>query len=274
MVTVLGASGFVGSHLVIKLKSLGIEFYVPQRNDNLCDKELGDVIYCIGMTADFRQKPFETVDAHVCKLSEVLRNCKFESLTYLSSTRVYFGTQYSKDSIKEDDDVVLNIKNPNDLFAATKIAGEFLALNCGKKNIKIVRLSNVFGDDFASENFITSIVKDALLNKKIELRTTSDSAKDYIAVDDVCESLLLLSKYETTGVFNLSSGINVSNGEILSKLKLLTETEIIYSNNAERIVFPLIDNSKLVSTIGFKPGASVIEYLPRIVENFKMQLFL
>jgi len=31
----------------------------------------GHVIYCIGLTADFRQKPFETIEAHVSKLAEV-----------------------------------------------------------------------------------------------------------------------------------------------------------------------------------------------------------
>src|ERR1700686_1955024 len=89
LITVLGGSGFIGSHLVQKIRQLGMDCYRPERDDELAGKKLGDVIYCIGLTADFRRKAFQTVDAHVCKLRDVLERCDFDSLSYLSSTRLY-----------------------------------------------------------------------------------------------------------------------------------------------------------------------------------------
>ena len=65
MVTILGSSGFVGSNLKNKLVSVGINTYTPHRSEELSGKNLGHVIYCIGLTADFRTKPFETIEAHV-----------------------------------------------------------------------------------------------------------------------------------------------------------------------------------------------------------------
>ena len=49
------------------------------------------MIYAIGVTADFRTRPFETMEAHVSVLCEILRDARLDSLTYLSSTRLYGG---------------------------------------------------------------------------------------------------------------------------------------------------------------------------------------
>src|SRR3954470_22708673 len=88
-ITILGGSGFIGSALVERLAKIGLSCQAPDRGQKLTGKKLGDVIYCVGLTADFRSRPLETVDAHVCHLLHVLRDGDFESLVYLSSTRVY-----------------------------------------------------------------------------------------------------------------------------------------------------------------------------------------
>ncbi len=51
--------------------------------------DLGHAFYCIGLTADFRSRPFETIEAHCGLLKEVLSGSRFSSFVYLSSTRVY-----------------------------------------------------------------------------------------------------------------------------------------------------------------------------------------
>src|SRR5687768_14738265 len=89
MITVLGSQGFVGRHVVQELEQRGLPYFAPPREAPLSGTPLGDVIYCIGLTADFRSRPFETVEAHVVKLRDVLEGCDLDSLLYLSSTRVY-----------------------------------------------------------------------------------------------------------------------------------------------------------------------------------------
>src|SRR5919197_813364 len=65
-VTVLGASGFIGGHLAKHFRALGYECLTPGRNEpSLYETDLGDVIYAIGLTADFRQRPLDTIEAHV-----------------------------------------------------------------------------------------------------------------------------------------------------------------------------------------------------------------
>jgi len=129
MLTVLGASGFIGSHLVNSLRAEGIEHDAPARGDDLTGRHLGHVVFCIGVTADFRSRPFDTVEAHVCRLLDVVKNCSFESLTYLSSTRVY---RSGDGPAREGDHLVMDPQRIDDLYGLSKATGEALVAARGR----------------------------------------------------------------------------------------------------------------------------------------------
>jgi nucleoside-diphosphate-sugar epimerase len=153
-------------------------------------KDLGHIIYCIGVTADFRTRPFDTVDAHVCKLLDILKNHDFESLTYLSSTRIY---QSSSEPCCEENTIQVNPLDFNDLYNISKIMGEAVCFASGTK-VRVVRLSNVYGGDYNSDNFLSSITRDAILKRKIILNTSLESEKDYISIHDVTDLLLKIAQ--------------------------------------------------------------------------------
>ncbi|MDB5115739.1 MAG: hypothetical protein JWQ79_1231 [Mucilaginibacter sp.] len=268
MVTVLGASGFIGSHLVAELSKRKMQYFAPQRNEILKHKFLGDIIYCIGLTADAKYKPHETITAHITKLQEIIEYSQFTSITYCSSTRVYVHNQYTD----ENDLINVNVNDPFELFNLTKLTAESLLKNT-VKNYKIVRLSNVFGNDFGSENFITSILKDAFLNKKIILRTTPNSSKDYIYVDDTVNVLLNIATSEnSTGIYNVAYGQNVSNEQILNKINEITGAEIEYTSNASHIAFPVINNNKIIQEFKFSSTCSILDFLPKFIERFRINI--
>src|SRR5690242_11980273 len=148
MITVLGSKGFVGSHVVERLNALGIGYQAPSREENLNQKDLGTIIYCIGLTADFRTRPLDTVEAHVCKLLEVMRNCRYEKIVYLSSTRIYDTTS----GVAEEEDAFRVLPgNPGDFYNISKIMGEAMIRPLGERG-HIVRLSNVYGRDDGANN--------------------------------------------------------------------------------------------------------------------------
>src|SRR5262249_27511474 len=92
--TVLGASGFVGGHLVEHLHRKGHEVWVPGRDDpEIFQRDLGYAVYCIGVIRDRWQRPFDSAEAHVCKLAQVLGRCRFSRLVYLSTSRLYEGIE-------------------------------------------------------------------------------------------------------------------------------------------------------------------------------------
>ena len=260
MITVLGASGFIGSHLVKRLDALGSDYQAIGRNDALPAGPLGQVVYCIGLTADFRSRPFDTVEAHVCKLLAVLRDCRFDSLLYLSSTRLYTGA----DSTDEETAIRVAPVEPSDLYNASKVMGESLVLNCGRPAY-VVRISNVYGDDFESDNFLPSIIRDAIVAQKIVLQTSADSAKDYISIDDVVNNLIAIAKSGKERIYNLASGVNVSNNELTGALRDVTGCTVEFAPQAPSVTFPSIKIERLRAEFDFKPS-HVISDIPHLVD--------
>ena len=263
MITVLGASGFIGSHLVKRLRSLGLEHWAPERNEALTQKNLGDVIYCIGLTSDFRSRPWDAAESHVCKLLEVLRNCQFDSLLYLSSTRLY-GPHLRE--AREECALQCNPSQPDDLYNISKALGEALCLTLEGRG-RVVRLSNVYGADFASDNFLPAIIRDALAGKVITLKTTTDSAKDYVGLDDVTDNLIRIATSGRQNLYNLASGTNTSNRQIMEKICLLTGCRMQVAPDAATMIYPTVCIDRMRSEFGFQPG-QLLDNLERLVETF------
>ena len=266
MITVLGASGFIGSRLVKRLEMLEREHRAVRRDDALPSGSLGEVVYCIGVTADFRSRPLDTVEAHVCKLLEVLRVCDFESLLYLSSTRVYSGA----DSTSEETRVSIAPLDGSDLYNASKAMGESLVLNCGR-NARVVRIANVYGSDFASDNFLSSIIRDAVVDKEIVFRTSADSVKDYISIENVVDGLIDIATNGKERIYNLASGGNISNGELAERLRELTGCAIQFSSAAPIVTFPPINIDRLRAEFDFQPSR-VLDNMPQLVDLYRRNL--
>lgn len=263
MITVLGATGFIGHRLHERLGELDVERFAPSRDADLSGQHLGDVVYCIGLTADFRSKPFETVEAHVSKLTGVLRNSEFDSLLYLSSTRLYDKTQETA----EESTLQVAPQNPDDLYNISKAMGESIALNCGR-HVRVARVSNVYGGDFASNNFLSSIIGEAIANKKILLRTSPASAKDYINVDDVVAGLIGIATRGREQIYNLASGVNVSNGELVDRLQRLTGCAVEFAHEAPTVDFPRIDIGRMQREFNFTPSR-VLDDMANLIELYE-----
>lgn len=261
--TILGTSGFIGSELkhylynkyAKKINQNLVEIYTPTRqeiqellfsnNDNN-KQNLGIVFYCIGMTADFRTKPFDTVDAHILLLKNILLTFSFEKFIYLSSTRVYLGIN----NTDENANLLVNSNNSDDLYNISKLMGESLCnvINkiSNKNNIKVVRISNVIGNDFNSNNFIFALIKSAILNKNLQLQTNLMSAKDYIFVDDVCDLIYKISLYGKEFLYNIASGFNLTNENIVNLILSKTNATLNnYSNDLPIVIFPKINIIKI-----------------------------
>jgi nucleoside-diphosphate-sugar epimerase len=263
--TVLGASGFIGSHLVKHLKSEGCDCHAPVKGEDISTQNLGNVIYCIGLTADFRTKPFDTVNAHVCCLVDALTRYKFDSFVYLSSTRVYGARE---DIAHEEDVIHSQPLIPGDLYNISKIMGESICFAAAKDNVRVARLSNVYGYDSQSENFIFSLIRDALREKKIVLNTTLDSSKDHVSVHDVVRILPEIAVKGKHKIYNVASGKNISAGQIVDRLSSLTGCSVELAANAERICFPNIHISRIKEEFNFKPSC-ILDDLERLISDYK-----
>ncbi len=121
--TAIGGRGFIGRHLVQHLKGLGYACQVTMRGEWPANP--GHVVYAAGLTGDFRQKPVETVRAHLSELAAAIECGNFESFLYLSSTRVYTGQAETGDEAS----LVVNPLDPEHLHNLSKLMGEVVSVD-------------------------------------------------------------------------------------------------------------------------------------------------
>lgn len=261
MITVLGASGFIGSHLIRRLDALGLPHQAPARDEPLRDRDLGRIIDCAGITADFRVRPYDTVDAHVSRIVDIVRNCRFDAFVYLSSTRLYKDQPSAK--AREEDDVHVNPADAGGLYNLSKAMGEAIVLTLGGRG-RVVRLSNVYGQGSESHNFLASIIRDALATGEIALETSLDSAKDYVSVADVVDLLPRIASGGRERIYNIASGANVTNGAITSVISRLTGCRITVRPEAETWIYPRVDIDRARGEFGFQPSR-LLDDLPALV---------
>jgi nucleoside-diphosphate-sugar epimerase len=260
--TVLGPSGSIGSRIVATLQARGHAVDAPRRGDHsVFDRHLGHVIYCIGVTGDFRSRPFETVDAHVSALAAVLERASFDSLLYLSSTRVYSRS----DDGHETALLHVDPSDPSDLYDLTKLCGESLCISSGRPNVRVVRLSNVVGRDPASDDLVHTLIR-AALDGHVELLSDRTSVKDYVLLDDVVDLLPRVTLEGRDRLYNVASGVNVTLGEVVDRLVALTGCSVNVRAGAPRHRFPLIDTERIRSEFGFSP-APALAALAELVED-------
>lgn len=248
--TVLGASGFIGSSLVASLTRAGRECWAPARGARaVLSRPLGHVIYCVGVTSDYRRRPLDAMEAHVAALLPLLRRARFDSFLYLSSTRVYHGAS----GAAEDAALAIRPQEPADLYGISKLAGESACLALPRPAIRVVRLSNVYGAADRSENFLTSVVGDALSSGKVVFRSSPSSSKDYISLDDVVGLLPRLATSGRERLYNLASGENTTNAEAARLLGRLTGCRTSFASGAPRLVFPRISTKLIRKEFSFRP---------------------
>ena len=266
VVTVLGASGFIGSNLVNRLKEIGIPIFAPNRDVSLTGRYLGDVIFAIGLTADFRGRPYDTVEAHVCKLLEVVKNSTFSSFTYLSSTRVYNGLN---GVVVEAEELRVSPYQGSDLYNITKLAGEALLFSTGL-NVRIVRLSNVYGYNVDPSNFFNALIHAALKRKHIVLQSSLLSEKDYISINDTVDMLIKIATCGKDNLYNLASGYNVSHGELVKQICKITGSTFEVVTDAPTIQFPVINIEKIKNEFAFQPS-NILDDISQVVGSTKLK---
>ena len=257
--TVLGATGYIGSRLVAHLQAQGHTVWAPTRGDTeVFTRPLGHVMYCVGLTADFRTRPFDTVDAHVGLLAEVLRRAQFDSLLYLSSTRVYMGAA----STHEDAPLSVLPGDPSYLYNLTKLTGESLCYACGRPGVRVARLSNVVGPDMdaASGNLVADLVRQAQ-GGHIVLRSDPQSAKDYVHVDDLLDWLPRIALAGRAATYNVASGRQTLHAQWLAWLQARTGCTVEVDAQALLLAFPPINVQRLRGEWGVAPRAVLADDL-------------
>jgi len=262
--TILGSNGFIGKELTSYLEEKGQECFTPEiRETNLEGMDLGHVIYSAGVP-NFMERPFDAVDAHVCKLKKILQNSNFESLIYFSGGRVYNKMK----ATNEEEDLIFNPLDKNDLYGISKIMGESICIASENPRVHIVRLTNVTGNNFTSHLFLPSIIRDAITKNKIKVFTSLSSKKDYVYIDDVLELIPKIGLSGKNKIYNVASGKNIESGKLINKISEITGCDVEVSPESKEYSFPETSISRIKEEFDFHP-TNVLDKIEYMVEEFR-----
>lgn len=262
-ITVFGAGGFIGSAVYDKFEKAG--FVVAKGNWQCLDfsgQSLGTVIYCCGV-GDCRRTD-DVIYSHVDALRNIVKTADYDSLVYVSSTRVYLDNSESSETAT----LHISFDDKRCLFNQVKLLGESVALAQNKPCL-IVRPSNVYGKAFSSPLFLPSLVRDAVTKGEINLFVSQDYEKDYIYIDDLVDFIFKGIQNNVTGTYNIASGENVSAKKLVDIIEAYTKCKSVWHpiNSEDR--FPVINITKYKS-LNFSPR-KVESLLIEMIHEFRKQ---
>jgi nucleoside-diphosphate-sugar epimerase len=262
--TVLGASGFIGGNVAGALAARGHDVLTPTRKElaSLVGN-LGHVIYAIG--TDNYAKPWAAVEGHVWHLRRLFEQVQFETLTYISSSRLYLGAE----TAREDSKIVTDVSEPGFLFNSTKLAGEAICLSSSLPNVRVVRLSNVIGYAPRGINLIPTLIKSALKSGAMQIWINRQSAKDYVTLHDVLDVLPKIALRGRHRIYNLGSGANLTVANVAGRIEANTGATTNWAPG-ELIVFPPLSIERIRDEFDFQPRAT-LDALDATCREFKVQ---
>jgi len=193
-VLVTGGSGFIGSHVVDKLKESGFDVLVfdiskPHRDDitfikgditsrDQLNNAMQDIeyVYHIAGASDINKvekQPVNAVDLNILSTAKVLDAARANDVA-----RVLFASSYFVDSGK------------GHLYATTKKASEMI---CSDYNtlyglpFTILRYGTAYGPRSRGEDVISLFVKRALSGEPLEIHGSGAQSRNFIYVEDLAK---------------------------------------------------------------------------------------
>lgn len=293
---VTGGCGFIGSHIVDNLISMGVDTFVIDNlsatsNErfyynnlakyycvDICDtdkmrdiftKKIDVVFHLaaesrIGPTIENPEKATRTNVLGTQNILELSRLNNIKRVIY-SSTSAYYGIK-NNPPLKED--MPKDCLNP---YSVTKIAGEDLCIlynNFFNLPTISLRYFNVYGDRSPTHGIYAPVVglflNYAKNHKKMPIVGDGSQSRDFIDVYDVAEANILAATTDNKDAFgqtfNVGSGKNYS---VLSIAKMIGGDYYFIDPRPGEARDTLSDNTKINNLLNWKPQKNIEDYIKR-----------
>lgn len=207
-VVVFGGSGFLGGYIVDELLTRGYEVVIADIIEPInktlkqsfvyCDilneeavKETvcgADIVYNFAGLADINvaiNEPVKTMQLNIIGNLNVLEACRSNAIKRF----IYASSAYA-------------VSDKGSFYGISKHASEKTTEEYGKKYglpFTIIRYGSLYGERADHSNYIYTLLKDAIQNKKITLRGNGEEAREYIHALDAAKlsvDILNSSSYE------------------------------------------------------------------------------
>jgi nucleoside-diphosphate-sugar epimerase len=248
--TIVGATGLVGANLARHIRSRGSTCHTVTLDDEvaLFDHTHDHLIYCPDDPHDEFAAPADTVDAHVGQLARLLKRGRFETLTYLSSTQLEaFAGGPGSGKLQ------LDPADPLHLFALAKALAESLCINSGRDGVRVVRLACAYAENLMADTFLHRVLRAARDESSASFDVAPDGEHDFIHIDDVCSVLVHVARRGRRPIYNLASGVNISNAALFEAVARLTRARLKAALPPRGVRAPVIDIRALREDFAIRP---------------------
>ncbi len=193
-------------------------------------------------------------------------------IVYVSTCHVY-GKQ-DKLPITEE-----TPPKPIDIYSASKLAGESLALSFAEMhgmNISISRAFNHYGPYQRPDFLIPSIILRLLRRERLAMGNPTPT-RDFAFVDDIVRGYVLLAeKGRSSEIYHFSSARERSVREIVETIMKISgvKSEAYWNPEARRVDIPrsVGDYSKATKELGWKPRVDFEDGMKKTVAWYRSHL--
>jgi dTDP-4-dehydrorhamnose reductase len=245
-VLVIGASGLVGSHCLRYLKEKNIEVIGTYRNHKVANTFFFDpsldncfdflieisfkpdtIIHCGALTnVDYcEDNQVESYDLTVKSTQKIVNYCKKNKIKLF-----YLSTDYVFDGLCGPYLETENV-NPINIYGKHKMEAEKIVQESG--NYIIARITNVYGEEDRSKNFIAHLI--SIINSGVDktFKLPFDQFATPIYAGDIAKMIYLLMLEEKNGIYNMSST------DYYSRYQLAKKVKSFYNNASNLILEPV-----------------------------------
>jgi len=279
-ILITGASGFVGTHLISRLKREGfIVLALGDSDGSITDektlslyenKTISHVFHLAAKTyvPESWEKPKLFYDVNVGGTLNVLEFCRKKQcrLTYVSS---YLYGVPEKLPINENSPLLPGSPYAHSKYLAEKLC-EFYADAYGV-GITILRPFNIFGEGQSERFLIPSLIKQALSKGDVIKAQDLAPKRDYLYISDFVEALLsTIGRHKKNcSIYNIGAGYSLSVNEIISVIQRMTGSrKKVVSKNIRRkneILDVVADIRKVKKELSWRPKTSFCDGIVNIL---------
>lgn len=239
-ITLLGASGFLGSAIAERLDELNLDWrgvcisasdhpkiltLAPDDQDSLIEliNQYPVVINATGSLKpkDFEARTTESLDLlwrNIQHFSSVLEQSRIEKLVHLSSAGTVYGESEDKHPHHEED-----LLKPISWYGKAKMLEELYYQDMATKhNYQYLglRVTNPFGNKLKTRHgFIDVLLNCVREGHEFNYYSDCDPVRDFIYAPDMAKAIVNLIAHQEVGTFNIGSGQAIHLSDIASYVK-------------------------------------------------------
>ncbi len=271
---ITGASGFIGSHLINKMKKKDLLLFPISRKKNneaniLTIKDYNDLnpvnkSTLVHLAENNNVNEAENIgDAFISEnienVNKLVRK-KWENIIYISTVLLYDFDKKDKTSTTNSYKV-----KANSIYKKSKLECEKIILNNGGT---VLRMTNLYGPGMSCDNVMSDIIKQ-LSSEKIVLKNLN-AMSDFLWIEDATDAVILANNKKFNDVFNIASSKVVSIYELTKtflELAGYNRKKIIGLKNSSKTFAPIININKAHKILNWKPTTKLETGIKHLLRN-------